>query len=106
MTTMSDSQLQLLEGHIVSLSDLYSQLQLLRQLPHSLLRTDPGNVLEPPAQLAAANFARVSEAAALVRSDAVQSALHDAEKRIRMDSSNLDTNFRRENRKRRYRPQP
>ncbi|KAH6914123.1 hypothetical protein BKA70DRAFT_655568 [Coprinopsis sp. MPI-PUGE-AT-0042] len=103
---MSDSQLQLLEGRIAALSDLYSQLQLLRQLPHSLLRTNPSNVLEAPAQLAATNFQRVSEVAALVRSDPVQSALHDAEKCIRTDSSNLDTNFRRENRKRRRPPSP
>lgn len=100
---MSDSPVEILQDRISALSDLYSQIQGLRQIPSSLLKrhtVNPGP-LELPVQSSAAQFQQVKDVATLVRSEPVQAAFNDAEKRLRVDGTRLDTNHRRENRKRR-----
>ncbi|EAU91368.2 hypothetical protein CC1G_07403 [Coprinopsis cinerea okayama7 len=103
MSDPSPSQVQILQERIAALSDLYSQLQSIRHIPASFLKRPAALA---PTRSVRDEFQRVKEVAALVRSEAVQTALVEAEQSKRADPSNIDPNYRREHRKRRRPPSP
>jgi hypothetical protein len=92
-----------LESQIELLTDVYNRVQMLRQVPPILLR--PPVSFEPfTAQTIRGEFQRVKEVGDLIRSDPTQEALNRAQKSHEADTTGLDSNPRRENRKRRYVP--
>ncbi|TFK25478.1 hypothetical protein FA15DRAFT_349176 [Coprinopsis marcescibilis] len=101
---MSDS-IEMLQARIASLSDLYSHIQAVRVIPSSILKRKPDPGLAPT-RTVGSDFQQLRDFAGLVRSEPIQSALLDADERISADSSNLNSNFRREHRKRRRPPSP
>jgi hypothetical protein len=87
--------LQALRQQIQDLTDLYDDLQSARTLPHSLLTPAPSaGTLRP-------EFVRLKELAAGICSPHVQQALHRAQDSLDSDATGINSNFRRDNRKRR-----
>ncbi|TFK44593.1 hypothetical protein BDQ12DRAFT_26839 [Crucibulum laeve] len=106
--TTSETHLSALKNRIETLTSLYDRIQTLRQVPTLLLR--------PPAQSTAftlppeldirAGFQQLKEATDIIQSDATQEALRQARDSLKADDTGLNTNPRRENRKRKRPPTP
>lgn len=94
------SSLQTLQTQIQDLTELYDNLQSVRTLPQSLLTPAPAaGPLRP-------EFARLKELAASIRSPNVQQALQHAQDSLNSDATGINSNFRRESRKRRWESAP
>ncbi|KAF7782468.1 hypothetical protein Agabi119p4_1844 [Agaricus bisporus var. burnettii] len=94
------SSLQTLQTQIQDLTELYDNLQSVRTLPQSLLTPAPAaGPLRP-------EFVRLKELAASIRSPNVQQALQHAQDSLNSDATGINSNFRRESRKRRRPPSP
>lgn len=85
-----------------SLVELYNRVQSLRQVPHGLLKPPVSHGLPLPTQSFHAQFQQLKDTSDILRSDAVQAALRAAQDSEKADSSGINSNGRRENRKRRY----
>ncbi|KAJ7287718.1 hypothetical protein C8J57DRAFT_1049273 [Mycena rebaudengoi] len=87
-----------LSSMISSLSDIHARLERLKNVPPSLLR--------PPVRFSSSSirgdFEQLKELADTIRSDSVQEALRTANTSEKADRSDLNTNGRRESRKRRH----
>lgn len=92
---------QLFEDRIQLLTDLYNRLDSLRQIPTTLLKPPAANDLPSPVPLRS-EFETLKVIGETVRSEKVQEALRAARDSEKGDKSDLSSNFRRENRKRRY----
>ncbi|KAF5325708.1 hypothetical protein D9611_000165 [Ephemerocybe angulata] len=99
-----------LQDQINALSDLHSKLNAIRQIPAGLLRrpilANKDIFSGAPVHSVKADFEQLKEVGDVVRSDIVQKALIGAQERIEADGTHLDTNYRRDNRKRRRAPSP
>jgi hypothetical protein len=93
---MDAAQLSTLQGHARTLSDLHDSLQSLRQIPSRLL--------QPPIQTPAVmhQFQQLKVFGEILCSDESQTALQSAQDSEKADKNDLNPNFRRQNRKRRY----
>jgi len=95
-----------LREQIKAISDLHTQLQSIRHIPAALLRR-PLAVSNDPfggssSYSLKADFERLSNLGDTLRSEVVQKALQGAQDRLQADDTQLDGNYRRENRKRRW----
>ena len=101
------SELATLRGHIQTLKELNSRLQAIRHVPAQLLRppgSDPQKQQLEPKTLLEHGFRELASVSDVVRSDKLQDALKAARKSEQADPSNLGSNLRRENLKRRCVP--
>jgi len=94
---MQSDKVVALEAQIQSLSDLQNRLQTLRRIPPLLLKTPTASTQTPRPE-----FLQVKEIADTIRTEAIQEALGSARDSLQADTSDLNPNLRRENRKRRY----
>ncbi len=98
------SEFTTLRTHIQTLTELNNRLQAVRHIPAQLLR--PSNLdkelLKMNLETTRHGFKELVTIAETVRSDKVQDALKAARKSELADPSNLGSNLRRENLKRRY----
>lgn len=98
----AESTAQLL-SEIQSLSDLHSQLQLLRHIPRILLKLPAFASLVPPSTpTLRSQFQQLNEIAQILRSHPVQHALRSAHDSFANDTSELAPSARRDDRKRRF----
>ena len=97
----NNENIQLFEDRIQLLTDLYNRLDGLRQIPITLLKPPAANDLPTPTPLRS-EFETLKVIGETVRSERVQEALRVARDSEKVDRSDLGSNFRRENRKRRY----
>ena len=97
----NNENIQLFEDRIQLLTDLYNRLDGLRQIPITLLKPPAANDLPTPIPLRS-EFETLKVIGETVRSERVQEALRVARDSEKGDRSDLGSNFRRENRKRRY----
>lgn len=95
------NEIQSFEERIQLLTDLYNRLESLRQIPTSLLKPPAANDLPTPVLLRS-EFETLKAIGETVRSEKVQEALRAARDSEKSDRGDLSSNFRRENRKRRY----
>ncbi|KAI0717221.1 hypothetical protein C8T65DRAFT_641757 [Cerioporus squamosus] len=98
------SELTTLRTHIQTLTELNNRLQAIRRIPAQLLRPPGPHQLE--STLLTHGFKGLGTIAESVRSEKVQDALKAARKSELSDPSNLGSNLRRENLKRRRPPSP
>lgn len=91
-----------LQTHIHTLSDLYTRLQSLRQLPLALLKLPNSDPLSPSPQTLRGDFQQLKDISEIVCSKSAQAAFQAARDSLKADSTDLAANSRRENRKRRY----
>ncbi|RPD63770.1 hypothetical protein L227DRAFT_496593 [Lentinus tigrinus ALCF2SS1-6] len=99
------SELATLRTHIQTLTEFNNRLQGIRRVPAQLLRPPGAHQLEP-SLVATHGFKGLATIAESVRSEKVQDALKAARKSELADPSNLGSNLRRENLKRRRPPSP
>jgi len=104
---MSDPSVEIstLEDRIQAVTDLYNRFQALRQIPSSLLKPPISNDLPSPLSSLRSEFNDLKEIGDRVRSEKVQEALRAARDSEKADRSELSSNVRRENRKRRCVPE-
>ncbi|RDX50024.1 hypothetical protein OH76DRAFT_1455535 [Lentinus brumalis] len=102
--TTPASEITTLRTHIQTLTDLNNRLQAIRRIPAQLLRPPGQHHLE--STLLTHGFKGLSTIAESVRSEKVQDALKAARKSELADPSDLGSNIRRENLKRRRPPSP
>ena len=96
------SKLTGLQTQVEVLTDLYNQMQSLHRLPALLVQPPVDNGLGGTArQNLELELQRIKSLQETVRSDRVQSALKCARDSLKADSSGLNSNLRREMRKRR-----
>lgn len=88
----------ILQAQIQALSDLYNRIPTIRHIPPVLLKPSP---ITPTLR---AEFHQLKEIGDTIRSDPVQEALRTARESLRLDATELNSNPRRESRKRRYVP--
>lgn len=84
-----------LQAQIQALSDLYNRIPTLRHIPPVLLKPSP---ITPTLR---AEFHQLKEIGDTIRSDPVQEALRTARESLGLDATELNSNPRRESRKRR-----
>ncbi|PFH51988.1 hypothetical protein AMATHDRAFT_96428, partial [Amanita thiersii Skay4041] len=91
-----------LEAQIESLTDLHTRLQSLRHIPLALLKP-PALSGIPSSSIPSfrPQFQQLTDIAQAIRSRPIQDALHTACDDLRQDPSDLNSNLRREKRKRR-----
>lgn len=97
----NSENIRLFEDRIQLLTDLYNRLGSLRQIPITLLKPPAANDLPTPAPMRS-EFGALKAIGETVRSERVQEALRVARESEKGDRSDLGSNFRRENRKRRF----
>ncbi|KAI0745119.1 hypothetical protein C8Q76DRAFT_606713 [Earliella scabrosa] len=100
------SELTMLRTHIQTLTDLNNRLQAIRHIPAQLLRPPGSDPHKLESTLLTHGFKELATIAETVRSEKVQDALKAARKSELADPSNLGSNLRRENLKRRRPPSP
>lgn len=91
----------MLRTHIQTLTDLNNRLQAIRHIPAQLLRPPGSDPHKLESTLLTHGFKELATIAETVRSEKVQDALKAARKSELADPSNLGSNLRRENLKRR-----
>jgi hypothetical protein len=107
-TPESTSKAATLQAQIQSLTDLHSRLQTLRQIPSLVLKpptstSADGLPLSPHSQPSLrTEFEHVKEIGNIIRSELIQDALRVARGSFQADAKDLNSNLRRESRKRRY----
>lgn len=94
------SDLQTLQKQIQDLTEFYNKLQTLRQIPNSLLTPISTDI--PFIGPTRPEFQRVKEIGECLRSSSVQEALYRAQESLNTDGTEINSNPRRENRKRRW----
>jgi hypothetical protein len=97
----TSAELSLLEDQIQTITDLYNRFQTLRQVPTSLLKPPTSNNLPSPLSSLRPEFDDLKNIGERVRSEKIQEALRAARDSEKADRSELTSNVRRENRKRR-----
>jgi len=102
MSHDTPAEISALEDRIQAVTDLYNRFQVLRQVPTSLLKPPISNDLPSPLSTLRSEFNDLKEIGERVRSEKVQEALRAARDSEKADKSELSSNVRRENRKRRY----
>ncbi|KAF9456629.1 hypothetical protein BDZ94DRAFT_1285657 [Collybia nuda] len=94
------TSLTALQAHLHVLSDLYYRIPALRHIPPVLLKPSP---ISPTLR---EEFHKLRDVGDIIRSHPIQEALRVARDSLNLDSSQLNSNPRRENRKRRRLPSP
>lgn len=97
----SPNEIVTLEDRIQTLTDLYNRLQGLRQIPTHLLKPPAPTDLPSPLSALRTEFLDIKSIREDTLSGKVQEALRVANESEKKDKSELSSNFRRENRKRR-----
>ncbi|KAF9007972.1 hypothetical protein BDQ17DRAFT_1237574 [Cyathus striatus] len=107
-TNISDSSNAAgLQAQIQNLTDLYNRVTALRCIPPHLLRSpSQPSPLSPAQNDIRSHFTQLHQVADTIRSSPVQQALKCAQSSFESDPTELTTNPRRENRKRRRPPTP
>lgn len=93
------SDLQTLQKQIQDLTELHNKLQTLRQIPTALLTSISNDI--PFIGQTRPEFQRLKEIGESIRSPPVQEALHRAQDSLNADGTEINSNPRRESRKRR-----
>ncbi|KAF8647064.1 hypothetical protein AX16_006899 [Volvariella volvacea WC 439] len=102
----SPSKLEALQAQVDLLTNLYNQVKRLRQLPVVLLHPPINDPLSPPATRFQDEYEQFTKIGETIRSEPVQAALRSAKDSLNADGTDLNTNLRRDLRKRRRPPSP
>ncbi|KAF9270394.1 hypothetical protein L218DRAFT_952526 [Marasmius fiardii PR-910] len=94
------------EDHIQTLQDAYNKVQMLRQIPQTLLKASTSSLGLPKATSLTTQSQQIADIAQTLKSDKVQEALRAAKASQSTNGLKGTVNLRRENRKRRRAPSP
>ncbi|KAF9451262.1 hypothetical protein P691DRAFT_663580 [Macrolepiota fuliginosa MF-IS2] len=103
-SSTAPSDLQTLQRQIQDLTELYNKLQNLRQIPSALLTSISNDM--PFIGQTRPEFQRLKEIGEDIRSSPIQEALLRAQDSLKNDGTEINSNPRRENRRRRRPPSP